>query len=120
MSAHYSISEVANILDAEILGHGEDCEIQYLGYDSRTLDHPAQTLFFAIKSSRVDGHTYIRECYQKGVRAFAISDKTSWIQLPAEIEANASFLLVKDTVQALQELAANHRSRFDIPVIGIT
>lgn len=32
----------------------------------------------------------------------------------------ANFLVVKDTLKALQKLAAHHRKRFNIPVIGIT
>jgi len=42
--------------------------------------------------------------------------------LNAEIEKlpNSSFFVVSNTLDALQLLAANHRKKFDIPVIGIT
>ncbi len=84
--------------------------------DSRQLSDPADTLFVALVTDRNDGHRYITGLYEKGVRAFMVQD----LPEAAKAMSGASFILVKDTLQALQQLAAFHRRQFNIPVIGIT
>ena len=92
-----------------------DCDVQvkWLLTDSRSLCFPEDTLFFAIRTSRGDGHRYIPSLYRRGVRAFVVS------QQPEVSYPDATFLLVPDTLRALQRLAERHRERFDVPVIGI-
>ena len=111
----YSIQEVERATGATALQLHDHC-ISIILTDSRRLSIPAESLFFAIKTRTNDGHKYIRELYDLRVRCFVVSDTSVDIKKMPE----ASFLHVKDTVQALQRLAAYHRSRFDIPVIGIT
>lgn len=86
-----------------------------LAYDTRKIRVGTDCLFFALIQQR-DGHHYISEAYQKGVRSFVISD----IDFDTRDCPGANFLWVDDTMSALQQLAAYHRSRFSIPVIGIT
>lgn len=89
--------------------------IEHLLIDSRSLLFPETTLFFAIQTAQNDGHHYIPELYQRGVRNFIVSQK---------IEENkfeqANFLKVDDVKAALQKIAQIHRSQFTYPVIGIT
>ena len=89
--------------------------VQDLLIDSRQLLSPSQALFFALVSDRNDGHHYIDELYKKGVRAFVVSR-------PPDLEAfsEAAFIVVDNTLKALQQLAAYHRAQFSIPVVGIT
>ena len=91
-------------------------EINWLLTDSRSLSFPTESLFFAIRTLRNNGHNYILELYQQNLRYFVVSE----IQPEYENLPEAVFLVVKDTLQALQTLAAAHRSSFHIPVIGIT
>lgn len=111
----YRISDIAHIINAERTG-SEDALINWLLIDSRSLCFPKETLFFAIRTNRNDGHKYIGELYKRGVRNFIVSS------LPADIDQypQSNFLLVHDTLQAMQQLAAYHREQFDIPVIAIT
>lgn len=88
-------------------------DIQWLLTDSRSLSFPEQTLFFALHTSRRDGAVYIPELYSLGVRAFVVSHEV-------EMKADAVYLIVDNPLRALQQLAAFHRGRFDLPVIGIT
>ena len=109
----YELKDIATVIGAKTEGlNGR--EIDWLLTDSRSLCYPESTLFFAIKTDRGNGHHYIADLYQRGVRAFVVSEKADGY-FP-----DADFLLVSDTLQALQTLATYHRSRFDIPVIGIT
>lgn len=109
----YSTLEIASFIGAQIKNL-KGYNIDWLLTDSRSLCYPESTLFFAIKTDRGNGHRYIADLYQRGVRAFVISE------VPKGDFPNADFLFVPDTLQALQDLAAEHRSKFSIPIIGIT
>lgn len=109
----YQLSHIANIIGAPAIG--TDAMIERLLLDSRKVYSPATSLFFALKGPRRDGHQFIAELYKKGVRNFVISES---VNNSSYTEAN--FLIVNDTLRALQDLAAWHRSQFNIPVIGIT
>ena len=110
----YSLQEVSEIVNGKLVGEEQDWNISDLLIDSRHLVDPHQALFFALKSARNDGHKYIAELYDKGVRAFVVN------KLPENACPEAVFIVVPDTLKALQSLAAYHRRQFDIPVIGIT
>lgn len=111
---NYTIGKIANIIDGEIIGNQQDnIEIKNILFDSRLLVEPDNTLFFALSSGRNDGHKYIDELYRKGVRTFVVNNSFS-------INNDATYIIVEDTLAAMQLLAAHHRERFDIPVIGIT
>jgi UDP-N-acetylmuramyl pentapeptide synthase len=90
--------------------------IKNLLIDSRKIITAENSLFFAIKGERNDGHVFIHDLYEKGVRSFVIST----LLVNRSAYADAVFILVKDTLFALQVLCAYHRNRFHIPVIGIT
>lgn len=111
----YSIHKIAKILDS-IATDLNDTEVSILLTDSRQVFFPAETLFFAISTKNNDGHKFVSELYELGVRNFVVSHLLpEW-----EEYNNTNFLVVSDTLNALQRLAAYHRKRFDIPVIGIT
>jgi alanine racemase len=112
---NYTVSKIAQIIEAK-LDLNNDCEIQYLLIDSRNLVSTVNALFFVIRGERHDGHNFIKELYQKGVKNFVV-DQIPEYQNDLE---NANFLLVDDTLKALQKLAAAHRKRFNYPVVGIT
>ncbi len=103
---------------AGVLGISEDMgdqPVEHLLTDSRKLYEPHRSLFFALQGPRRDGHQFIGELYKKGLRAFVVS------HVPGQsLYHGARFLQVNDPLQALQQLAAYHRSRFSLPVIGIT
>ncbi|MDR0686959.1 MAG: bifunctional UDP-N-acetylmuramoyl-tripeptide:D-alanyl-D-alanine ligase/alanine racemase [Dysgonamonadaceae bacterium] len=113
---NYSISRIAQIINAksEITS---DTQVRILLTDSRSLADPSVSLFFALQTEQNDGHLYIRKLYQKGVKSFVVRqdfDKQN-NNIP-----DANLLKVDDTLLALQALAAHHRQKFNIPVIGIT
>lgn len=86
--------------------------IDAVAWDSRLIVNQKNLVFFAIKTPSNDGHKYISEAYQKGVRAFVVSDRVS---LPDD----ASVFRVENTLSALQILAYKHRLKYNIPVIAI-
>jgi alanine racemase len=109
--------ELSKICSAKLISKDpKGIEVQDILIDSRRLISPDMCLFFALVTKRNDGHKYISELYEKGVRHFMVSHLDG-----LEVRfADANFFMVADTLEALQKLAAWNRSQFDIPVIGIT
>ncbi|MCR4921435.1 MAG: alanine racemase, partial [Bacteroidaceae bacterium] len=110
---NYNLKTIASLMGAHCMGSGIQ-QIDWLLTDSRSLCFPESTLFFALQTARDDGHRYIPELYRRGVRAFVVT------AVPEGDLSEATFLVVPNTLQALQRLAERHRDAFDIPVIGIT
>ena len=116
----YSIEKITSLIGARMVSFASDettsPTINWLLTDSRSLAFPQETLFFALKSERNDGHHYINELYHRGVRNFVVED------LPQDKAqfTGCRFLQVLDTLKALQRLAERHREEYSIPVIGIT
>ncbi len=109
-----TLRTIASITGGTLSGPG-DRRIDHLSIDSRNTDHGSGTLFIALKGPRHNGHRYIGTLYAKGIRQFLVSDPVDATSMP-----DASIVAVADTLQALQDIAAWHRSRYTIPVIGIT
>jgi len=109
----YSIEKITTLIGARRIGSA-DAQISWLLTDSRSLCFPEETLFFALKTNRNDGHRYIEDLYRRGVRNFVVNLTPD---LPKE---GANFLVVPSPLAALQRLAERHRDEFNIPVVGIT
>ena len=93
--------------------------------DSRSLIAvPSESVFFAFKGKHADGHEFIQEMYEKGILNFVISNDLVKIKTCTPSENPAlTVIKVKNTLAALQELAAFHRQQFNdssLEVIGIT
>jgi len=63
----YALSEIAEITGGQLTGQAGTM-VRFLLIDSRRLLLPAESLFFALRSKQDDGHRYIGELIQKGVR----------------------------------------------------
>ncbi len=112
----YTIEKVTTLIGARRYGYN-DMNIGFILTDSRSLCFPEETLFFALKSERNDGHNYIPELYRRGVRNFVVTDVPKGY---ASDYPEANFLKVVNTLEALQRLAERHRDEFNIPIVGIT
>ena len=109
-----SLKNIVPILHAKWLGKQTNTIIENISIDSRSLQNGPQTLFFAIVGPNNDAHTYIEFLLSKGVQNFVVT------YIPENLENKANFLLVENTLDALQVFATYHRSQFDFPIIGIT
>lgn len=97
------------------LQQSNDVAIEELCIDTRKLIHPEAALFIAIPTRNRDGHDYIANAYEQGVRTFLVSN-----DFDTNAYEGATFIKANDTKEALQQIATAHRKQFDIPVIGIT
>jgi alanine racemase len=108
----YTSKKIAEIIKGKLSGFAT-ITIQHLISDSRTITTYNESVFFALVSGRNNGHKYINDLYKNGVRCFVVSES---VKLPKD----CAVIKVKNTLNALQQLAAYHRSQFSLPVIAIT
>ncbi len=111
----FTSSDIATIVNGILTGPG-DLIISDVATDTRQLSFTEGIVFFALKGKNHDGHIFIHNLYQKGIRTFVVE------KMPEENEKyqDAAFIMTPDTIQALQLLAAYQRQLFRSPVIAIT
>lgn len=100
--------------NASFVGTTAAMQLDNISIDSRSLQNGLQTLFFALVGPNNDAHEYIKDLIAVGVQNFVVS------HIPEGCKGKANFFVVQNTTMALQEFAANYRSFFNFPVIGIT
>jgi alanine racemase len=113
----HTLATLAEVLGATVHGPDTEAIIEHLSIDSRKPFPQDSTLFIALRGERHDAHGYIPGLLERGVRYFLVEE------LPAAHNATdrrSTFLVVRDTRDALQRLAAWHRAHFRFPVVGIT
>lgn len=70
------------------------------------------SLFVALRGERFDANTFAAEALEKGA-SYVIIDN-------ADYHIDARTILVKDSLEALQQLAAFHRQYLKLPIIALT
>lgn len=126
----YSIESITESIGARRMGNAP-ATIDWLLTDSRSLNFPEETLFFALTTKRNDGARYIADLYARGVRNFVLSEESFRLMDNGQLtidnamqrddaQSIVNYLIVPNPLKALQKLAEQHRNRFQIPVIGIT
>ncbi len=120
-----SVKEVLDATDGTLLCGDMDAVITDVATDSRSAKEG--TLFVPVIGERVDAHRFIPDVMAAGAAASFTSDPDIMAEKPDVMGEDADHvpewgacIYVKDTIEALQKLAAAYRARFDIPVIGVT
>ncbi len=113
MGFELTLGEIGNLIEGSIHGSG-NLTVSELAIDSRTLAPSGSTLFVALVGDQHDGHDYIGELYNRGVRAFLVS------RLPVlSAYPGAGFCKVDNTLNGLQGLAAARRRAYKGVVAAI-
>jgi alanine racemase len=107
-------SEFCQAISGEHLCGPQQFIIEKVVYDTRKIASSEGQVFFAIKGEFRDGNDFLNDAYRKGIRIFVISE------IPNKPHKNAAYILVENTLASLQNLAAQHRKKFNFPVIAIT
>jgi len=108
--------DIAAAMQGRMIRSGGVQTVEHLVTDSRKIADARSSVFFAIRGQYQDGHVYLRQAYDAGIRCFVISEAEASSSLPEDV----NLILVADTLAAMQQLVAAHRSKYDLPVIGIT
>jgi UDP-N-acetylmuramoyl-tripeptide--D-alanyl-D-alanine ligase len=110
--AAFSIQELVRATEGALVSGDLGVPVAGVSIDSRTLQ--VGEAFFAIVGHRLDGHAFLADAAARGAACVVVHT------LPDEPPANVPLVLVEDTTRSLGRLAAWHRSRFSVPVVGIT
>ena len=114
MTTPYCLSEIHQMIGGELIGKETDSAFSQVFYDTRTIQMGQNGVFFALISSKNDGHLFLSNAYQKGVRNFVVSN------LPNILWTDANFLVVPNTLIALQQWAKCHCQGSKAKIIAIT
>ncbi|CAH0347198.1 UDP-N-acetylmuramoyl-tripeptide--D-alanyl-D-alanine ligase [Bacillus sp. CECT 9360] len=95
----------------DISEHG-NIDVRGVSIDSRNIS--AQNLFVPLNGEQVNGHQYVEKAMQQGASV------SLWQEDVPNRPAGVPLIIVKDTLQALQNLAAEYRQQLTIKVVGIT
>ena len=109
----YTTGEIAAMVGGELRGSPEEL-ICGISTDSRTVHQSEANLFVALRGDRHDGHSFISELTERGIKAFLVEE------LPLSPAGKTTYILVKESLKALHDLAEAHRCRHGCRVIGIT
>lgn len=108
--AQFTLKEVLEATHGQLL---QSAQIeQYMNVVTDTRQLTQNCLFVALQGERFDGHDFVVRAVELGAGCVVVSR-------PIAVE-NAAVVLVDDTRDAFQRLAAYHRRRFKVPVIAIT
>jgi len=109
-----TISHIISLCKGVFHGNSIDFTVSHISIDSRSLQNGNNTLFFAIKGQNHDAHLYLEELIAKGVRYFVVE------YIPEHLYEKANFIIVENSLKALQQTAIGYRKQFDFPFVGIT
>ncbi len=118
---NYSIRELSQIWQVPHRSGEQDAKlvVNHICYDTRMVLRARDSLFIALSGKRADGHDYLQEAYDIGIRVFLIDDSSRVTTMEDWAEEVVIFL-VKETLAALQKLAQHQRARHGLTVVGIT
>jgi len=107
-------SEIANAVGGYISEVDWNTHVSSFSIDSRTIE--PEDLFFAIIGEKHDGHQFLSEAFEKEAIGAVVREDTN---IP-EIKGAKNLLKVRDTHQALKDLACYVRQSYAPKIIGIT
>lgn len=114
MNLNYSMQEIALAMGGKIVGD-EDLKIKQIIIDSRNFFTDSDTLFIAINGKNNNGHDYINQLFRDGCRSFVVE-----ADYESDLPNGVTAIIVNNSLDALQQLATIHRSKFNYPVVAIT
>jgi Alr-MurF fusion protein len=111
-----NFEQIRNLTEGAILNQVDNPEITDLVTDSRSITASGEdSVFIAIEGKNHDGHEFVNELYNKGIRSFIIEK-----DIDPKLALDANICLVESSIIAIQKIASFQRSNFKIPMIGIT
>jgi alanine racemase len=114
----YSLEDIQQILGTRCsISGAEDLRLRYFAMDTRRIQFAEQTVFVALKGSKNDGHDYLGEASEKGVRVFFVREDFEDVSFGKD----HFFFKFSKPLLALQQLATHRRVAMkSTQFVGIT
>jgi len=112
----FTVRDIVTAVKGKLLSGNSDEILTGLSTDTRKMKKGE--LFLAIKGDRFDGHSFILDAVSKGAGGVLVQEggiTNANFKLP-----DISFISVSDSIKSFGDIGNFHRSRFSIPIIGIT
>lgn len=109
---NYTTQQLAEITHSQLIGD-PNLSVKNIDFDSRNIYSAEHTAFIAITTSKNSGEKYIHSAIEKGIKIIITEH-----QLP-EMD-NITWILVKNSVQFIQNLAKHHLEQYHLKTIGVT
>jgi len=113
--ARFTAAEILEATGGSLVGGARDASCCGFATDSRTVG--AGQCFIALRGESFDGHDFAAAALQAGAGGAILSLRPE--DLPSR-PAAGFIIIVEDTLKALGDLARVQRSRFNLPLIGVT
>lgn len=110
-----SLQEVIEAVDGELVKNGEVNRFSKVSIDSRRVN--TGDIFFALEGENFDGHNYLQGAIEKGAKLCIVHHEAIDLN---KIPKDTSIIKVRNTREALLDLARYYRNKLKIKVIGIT
>lgn len=114
--ARFSLLEIAQATKGLMVRGDFSTEVRGVSTDTRTLQN--DSLFIPLKGENFDGHNYLLQAAANGAIA-ALIEKSTAVNIES-LPDDLALIVVEDALDALGDLAAFHRRRFEVPVVAIT
>ncbi|CAH2559766.1 bifunctional UDP-N-acetylmuramoyl-tripeptide:D-alanyl-D-alanine ligase/alanine racemase [Cardinium endosymbiont of Oedothorax gibbosus] len=111
-------SDLVAVTAGRVVAETANLPITELSIDSRSKTLTPFPLFFAMVGINHNGHDYITEAYNKGIRQFVVNHSCNYSIIETYNDVN--ILAVTDTLEALHQFITFYRSKYRLPLLGIT
>lgn len=108
----FTLEEIALACGGMFAGSESDKKIEITSVERDSRAVKEGSLFLAIKGERVDGHDYIKQCFQSGASC-VICEKPP-------LDCDKPYILVDSTLEAVKKIAKAYREKFNVPIIGVS
>lgn len=98
---------------------GDNLQTECINFSKDTREIQTNDVYIGIKGENFDGNQFYEQAFEKGAKVAILQD----VEIPEEAKQKYKdkiILKVTNTIQALQQIAAYKRSKYNIPVIAIT
>ena len=105
-----SIEEIVSATHGRLMNSGRISAVSGVSIDSRKINQG--DMFIALQGESFDGHDFIYKAIENGAALAVTHKQLSGCSIP--------YILVEDTLKALQDIARYYRNKFQIPFVAIT
>ena len=112
-----NVRDIIKVTNGKLVLGEENAECINFSKDTRTIQNG--DIYIGIKGEKFDGNMFWKEALENGAKGVIIQD----VEISQE-EKNTYhdkiIIVVKDTIEALKEIAKFKRSLYNIPVVAVT